>query len=1092
MTANLLALRRRKRAFAMKRLLMPAPALTTLKKLAFTLFCCTLLMVFAAPAQTPHQVKTDPGNNDGPPAGAIYDLNGMPIPGGGNGMYQYYSVSFVAGLSSTAITFAFRDDPAFISFDDASVTDVSNPSAPGPNLLLNGDFSSGPVGSDTPTGWTYANIYGATYGGVVDSGCGIVTDSNPGGNCWYDGAVQAYDAISQTIATSTGHTYQISFWVAENSGCGCNFSDLSTNGDTTDTGGNGIDVTVYAQAGLPPPSQNELTVTETGLGAGNVTDTYNTSSPPPAPIDCTEAGGGVAQTGVCSETDANGTMVTLMETPGTTAGEASTFGGWGGACANSNGTPNTSPTCTVTMNSAQNVTASFVAPPVSFELTFNPGTNVTQSALVCYGQPLYPPDPCSDPDASELTISIPVVYTQFSLTLMVTEFSDNGLCSPTETVFTSVACRFGSFFNYGTDPNGNTIAPLPFAYLNGNSAQYLLYPTATGPGTSIPSSYYSGDLYLDIGFLNISGASNLPSYWAGSPAPRVLDDPDSNEFPGVPYGTNCSYPMLVGSSGMQYSPAIYCQFDEDITTFYTPGASLNSPGGGKIPANNNFVMAFLPTTTGTNPVQTPPAPTAPTIAGNCVGGPGCALSGSTITFTEGTGGTFGVSVTNSAYPSATLTETGMLPSGLTFNMATGLISGTPADGAAGNYSIMFSATNSAGSATLSYTLTVAPAPLAITASSGMMTYGGPPPTITPSFMGLVNGDTTPGTVTCTTNATSSSPVGTYTSSCSATDSTYAITSVPGAVTVGPAPLTIVASSATMTYGGTVPTITPSFTGLVNGDSAATLGVTCTTTATSSSLPGSYPSTCTASHGTNYTITYVNGTVTVLGLEISPLSVNFGTLYLDQFGIQGIVLKNTTSTPITITSITLGGGSASSDYGDLTFCPPMILKLPATLPEGKSCAVGVGIFATAMVFSPTASTAYLTITDSGASQQVLLTAQVINPQASFSSTYLSLGKLTFPTTTVGLSNEQTIRVTNPGNTPLTIVGTPTISSSSGDFTLTSTSCTNATINSAAEGGLQSCLINVTFTPKASGTFTGTLKVTDNALFSTQTITLAGTT
>jgi uncharacterized repeat protein (TIGR01451 family) len=84
--------------------------------------------------------------------------------------------------------------------------------------------------------------------------------------CWYDGAVQAYDAISQTIPTIVGHVYQISFLVADNSSCStdgggpsCNFSDLSTNGDTTDTQGNGINVTVYAQAGVP-----EATVTKQG------------------------------------------------------------------------------------------------------------------------------------------------------------------------------------------------------------------------------------------------------------------------------------------------------------------------------------------------------------------------------------------------------------------------------------------------------------------------------------------------------------------------------------------------------------------------------------------------------------------------------------------------------------------------------------------------------------------------------------------------------------------------------------------------------------------------------------------------------------
>jgi hypothetical protein len=196
-------------------------------------------------------------NNDPPPAGAILDLNGTPIPGGGNGTYQMYTTNFTATFSNTAITFAFREDPSFIAFANASVTDVT---VGGGNLLANGNFSGGTYTNNgnslTPVGWTYANIYGASFGGVVapsgdnPNACGVGGPSN----CWYDGAVQAYDAISQTIATTPGHQYQISFSVADYSGCGCDFSDVSTNGDTTDNGGNGINVTVYAQAGLPPPT----------------------------------------------------------------------------------------------------------------------------------------------------------------------------------------------------------------------------------------------------------------------------------------------------------------------------------------------------------------------------------------------------------------------------------------------------------------------------------------------------------------------------------------------------------------------------------------------------------------------------------------------------------------------------------------------------------------------------------------------------------------------------------------------------------------------------------------------------------------------
>ena len=176
-------------------------------------------------------------------------MKGTSIPGHGNGTtFQQYTVNFVANLTSTAITFAFREDPAFVSLEQTSVTDLTTP---GGNLLVNGDFSGGTYTNNGNTsaavGWTYANVYGASAGGVVRTGCG---GPQPSGYCWYDGAVQAYDAISQTITTTIGHTYQISFYLADNSG-GSTFSAFSTNGDVNDAGGNGIDVLAYAQAGLP-------------------------------------------------------------------------------------------------------------------------------------------------------------------------------------------------------------------------------------------------------------------------------------------------------------------------------------------------------------------------------------------------------------------------------------------------------------------------------------------------------------------------------------------------------------------------------------------------------------------------------------------------------------------------------------------------------------------------------------------------------------------------------------------------------------------------------------------------------------------------
>ena len=189
-----------------------------------------------------------------------------------------------------------------------------------------------------------------------------------------------------------------------------------------------------------------------------------------------------------------------------------------------------------------------------------------------------------------------------------------------------------------------------------------------------------------------------------------------------------------------------------------------------------------------------------------------------------------------------------------------------------NYSITY----------VSGSIVVGPAPLSISASSGSMTYGGSVPTITPSYSGFVNGDT-PASLTspptCTTTATSSVSVGTYDSSCSgASDANYTISYVDGSVQVMTAPLVIAASSPTMTYGGSVPSITPSYSGFVNGDDSSSLTTPpmCSTTATSSSPVGSYPDSCSQAADPNYTITYVPGS-TVVGSAVLVIRASSGTM-----------------------------------------------------------------------------------------------------------------------------------------------------------------------------------------------------------------------
>ena len=94
-------------------------------------------------------------------------------------------------------------------------------------------------------------------------------------------------------------------------------------------------------------------------------------------------------------------------------------------------------------------------------------------------------------------------------------------------------------------------------------------------------------------------------------------------------------------------------------------------------------------------------------------------------------------------------------------------------------------------------------------------------------------------------------------------------------TVTPAPLTVTPSPETVAFGQTPPPPTPTYTGFVNGDSTSSLSspATCTTTATASSPPGIYPSSCSGAAGANYAIDYQAGTVTVASAAASVVTAS---------------------------------------------------------------------------------------------------------------------------------------------------------------------------------------------------------------------------
>ena len=97
-------------------------------------------------------------------------------------------------------------------------------------------------------------------------------------------------------------------------------------------------------------------------------------------------------------------------------------------------------------------------------------------------------------------------------------------------------------------------------------------------------------------------------------------------------------------------------------------------------------------------------------------------SANSTVFAVGTLGTF--TVTSSGFPAATFSETGALPTGVSFNSATGVLSGTPQSGSGGSYALTITATNGISpDATQAFTLVVDEIPQVTSANSTTFTVG---------------------------------------------------------------------------------------------------------------------------------------------------------------------------------------------------------------------------------------------------------------------------------------------------------------------------------------------------------------------------------
>jgi hypothetical protein len=235
-----------------------------------------------------------------------------------------------------------------------------------------------------------------------------------------------------------------------------------------------------------------------------------------------------------------------------------------------------------------------------------------------------------------------------------------------------------------------------------------------------------------------------------------------------------------------------------------------------------------------------------------------------------------------------------------------------------------------------------------------------------------------------------------------------------------------------------------------------------------SLIGPRTGTLTVSFGGNIPSQTVSlsGNAGASAVTLSPTSLSFPVQAIGTTsGAQQVTITNSGTGPLTISSLQTSGPFATTNTCGAPVAP------------SSDCTVQV-------TFTPTASgtqTGNLTITDNAANspQTVALTGNV--GTSAGPSVSLSPASLSFRTQGTGTTSAaQQVTVTNGGNAALTISSVHTTSQ------FASTNTCNTPVVPAS-----SCAIQVTFTPSASGSQTGTLTIVDNATGSPQTVALSGT-
>jgi streptogramin lyase len=367
--------------------------------------------------------------------------------------------------------------------------------------------------------------------------------------------------------------------------------------------------------------------------------------------------------------------------------------------------------------------------------------------------------------------------------------------------------------------------------------------------------------------------------------------------------------------------------------------------------------------------------------------------------------------------------------------------------------------------------TVAPGALTVTANDASRVYGQANPAFSDTITGYVNGDTAAvlsGAANLTTTAAASSHAGSYAiaaavGSLSAANYTFAF--VNGTLTVSPAALTVTANDASKVYGAALPKLSASYSGFVNGDTAAVLSgaPALSTTASASSPAGSYA--IIGGPGTlsdpDYVFTFANGTLTVTPAPLTvtdtdttktygqpnpPFSASYsgfvkGDSPASLGGTLTFTTPATTASPVGTYPVTPGGLS-SGNYalsfvsGTLTVIPPRVaagLIVTPTSPPTTTEAGGAATFTVRLTRQPIAPVTVSLLSSDPAQGTPSVVTLVLDP--------------------ANWNTPQAVTVT--GHDDLQVTGdrlySITLSASSSDLTYAGQTAVVALINKAIVGG-----------------------------------------